>query len=160
MSHFFRALTDDAHVYFKLLVLLYAGDTVLFSDNSDDMQHALNVFEQYCKTWKLNVNISKTKIVVFGRGRTPKNLKFTFEHNEIEITDVYKYLGIYLGRSGSFVAAKKHISEQANKALFSILKKIRSLNLPYDIQIDMFNKMISLFYYMGAKCGGWEILMF
>ena len=33
-------LTDDAHVYFKLLVLLYADDTVLFSDNSDDMQHA------------------------------------------------------------------------------------------------------------------------
>ena len=37
-------LTDDAHVYFKLFVLLCADDTVLFSDNSDDMQHALNVF--------------------------------------------------------------------------------------------------------------------
>ena len=125
------------------------------------MQHALNVFEEYCKTWKLNVNISKAKIVVFGRGERPKNLRFTFEHNEIEITDVYKYLGIYLGRSGSFVAAKKHISKQANKALFSLLKKIRSLNLPYDIQIDMFNKMIKpIFYYMCAKCGGSEILMF
>ena len=42
-------LTDDAHVYFKLLVLLYADDTVLFSDNSNDMQHALNVFEEFVK---------------------------------------------------------------------------------------------------------------
>ena len=84
-------LTDDAYVYFKLLVLLYADDTVLFSDNSEDMQNALNVFEEYCKKWKLSVNISKTKIVVFGRGRMPKNLKFTFEQKEIEIADVYKY---------------------------------------------------------------------
>ena len=92
---------DDAHVYFKLMLFLYADDTALFSDDSDDMQYALNIFEEFCKTWKLNVNISKTKLVVFGRGRTPKNLGFTFEHNEIEITDVYKYLGIHLGQSGS-----------------------------------------------------------
>ena len=148
------AFTGDAHVYFKLLVLLYADDTVLFSDNSEDMQHTLNIFEDYCKTWKLNVNILKTKIVVFGRGRIPKNLRFTFEQNEVEIVDVYKYLGIYLGRSGSFVAAKKHIAEQANKALFSLLKKIRSLNLPYDIQIDMFNKMIKPILLYGCEIWG------
>ena len=106
------------------------------------MQHVLNFFEEYCKTWKLSVNISKTKIVVFGRGSTSKNLKFTFEQNEIEIANVYKYLGVYLGRSGSFVAAKKHIAEQANKALCSFLMNIRNLNLPYDIHIDMFNKII------------------
>ena len=148
------ALTDDAYVYFKLLVLLYADDTVLFSDNSEDMQNALNVFEEYCKKWKLSVNISKTKIVVFGRGRMPKNLKFTFEQKVIEIADVYKYLGVYLGRSGSFVAAKKHIAEQANKALFSLLKNIRSLNLPYDIQIDMFNKMIKPILLYGCEIWG------
>ena len=43
-------LTDDAQLYFKLLVFLYADGTVLFSDNGDDIQHALNVFEEYCKT--------------------------------------------------------------------------------------------------------------
>ena len=57
--------------YFQFLILLYTDDTVLFSDNSNDMQHTLYVFEEYCKTWKLNVNISKIKIVVFGRGRLP-----------------------------------------------------------------------------------------
>ena len=80
----FNVLTDDAHVYFKLLVLLYADDTVLFSDNSTDMQQALNVFEEYCKTWKLKVNISKTKIVVFGSGSLPKNVKFTYEKMKLK----------------------------------------------------------------------------
>ena len=36
----FDVLIDDAHVYFKLLVLLYTDDTVLFSDNRTDMQQA------------------------------------------------------------------------------------------------------------------------
>ena len=62
---------------------------MLFSDNSDDLLYALNVFDEYCKTWRLNVNVSKIKIFVFGRGRTPKK-KFTFQQNEIEITDEYK----------------------------------------------------------------------
>ena len=107
------------------------------------------------KKWKMSVNISIIKIVVFGRGRMPKNLKFTFEQKElIEIADVYKYLRVYLGRSGSFVAAMKHIAEQANKALFSLLKNIRSLNLPYDIQIDMFNKIIKPILLNGCEIWG------
>ena len=55
-------------------------------------------------------------------------MKFTLQEEEIEIVDEYKYLGIVLGKSGSNVAAKKHIVEQANKALFSLLQKIRSLS--------------------------------
>ena len=124
-------ITDETHIYFKLLILLYADDAVLFSDNSDDLQSALNVFGECCKIWRLNVNVSKTEVVIFGRGRTPKNLKIIFQQNEKEITDEYKYLGIYLGRSGSFVAAKKHIADQANKALFSLLKKIRNLKIKW-----------------------------
>ena len=42
---------------------------VIFSDNELDMQHALNVFENYCSEWKLTVNTAKTKIMIFGQGR-------------------------------------------------------------------------------------------
>ena len=61
--------TDEIVIYFKLLVLMYADDTVLFSDNSYDLQKSLKKFQEYCTLWKLNVNISKTKIVIFGRGK-------------------------------------------------------------------------------------------
>lgn len=149
-----NVLTDETSLYFKLLILLYADDTVLFSDNCEDLQYALNVFDEYCKKWHLHVNVSKTKIVIFGRGRLPTKFKFIFQQSEIEITNEYKYLGINLGRSGSFIAAKKHLAEQANKALFSLLKKIRNLNLPYDIQIDMFNKMIKPILLYGCEAWG------
>ena len=38
-----------------------------------------------------------------------------FHDDEIEVVDQYKYLGIWIGRSMSFAAAKKHIAEQGNK---------------------------------------------
>ena len=46
-------------IFFKLFLLLYAYDTVLFNDNEIDMQQALSVFETYSKEWKLTVNTKK-----------------------------------------------------------------------------------------------------
>ena len=46
------------------------------------------------------------------------------------------------------------MAEQANKALFSLLKKSRSLTLPFDIQIDLFNKMIKPILLYGCEIWG------
>ena len=66
----------------------------------------------------------KTKIVIFGRVRPNENLHFFFENNEIIIVSEYKYLGIILSCSGSFCSNKKYLAEQANKALFTLFKKL------------------------------------
>lgn len=63
-------------------------------------------------------------------------------------------MGIFLGRSGSFVSAKRHIVEQANKAVFALLKKSRNLDLPIDIQIDLFNKTIKPILLYGCELWG------
>ena len=73
---------------------------------------------------------------------------------EIEILQEYEYLGILLEQSGSFVVAKKHIADQANKALFSLLRKILKLSLPFDIQIYLFNKMIKPILLYGCEVWG------
>lgn len=80
-------VTDEIVIYFKLLVLMYADDTVLFSDNSYDLQKSLNFFQEYCALWKLNMNISKTKIVIFGRGKLKQKLHFFLNDSEIDIVD-------------------------------------------------------------------------
>ena len=150
-----EANTDNIHTYIKLLLLLFADDTVLFSNSKEDLQHMLNLFEQYCDQWKLTVNISKTKILIFSSGRHAQNLHFLFKGKEVEIVPEYKYLGIYLSRSGSFLNCKKHIAEQANIAMFALLRKIRVLNLPIEMQIDLFNKLIKPILLYG--CEIWAI---
>jgi hypothetical protein len=52
-------------VYYKLFVILYADDTVILSENKDGLQKALDIFESYCEIWKLQVNVNKTKVMMF-----------------------------------------------------------------------------------------------
>ena len=143
-------------IYLKLIILLYADDTVIFSDSEDSLQYALNTFNEYCDKWRLTVNAAKTKIIIFNsRGRPKPTTKFTLKGADIEIINEYKYLGIYFSQSGAFVSAKKHIAEQANKAVFSFIKNIKRLSLlPFDIQIDLFEKTIKPILLYGYEIWG------
>ena len=133
--------SEEIYIYLKVMLLLYADDTVLFSNTENDMQLALDNFHLYCTKWRLTVNTDKTKIVVFSGGKH-KTYSFTLNGSNLEVTNEYKYLGSVFTRGGSFTTAKHHIAEQANKALFLLLKKIRTFSLPFDIQIELFDKTI------------------
>ena len=61
---------DDAEVYFELYLLLYADDTVVLAESKEQLQAALNSMYFYSQTWKLEVNPSKTKVVIFSKRRS------------------------------------------------------------------------------------------
>lgn len=147
-------LADRSQIYLKLFILLYADDTVLFSDNEKDLQQALDKFESYCETWKLQVNVNKTKVLVFGKGRKSNKVVFKLGNYELEQVDEYKYLGLLFSRSGTFYKAKQQIAEQARKAMFSLLRSIRRLSLPIDIQIELFEKTIKPILLYGSEIWG------
>ena len=48
-------------------MLLYADDVVLIANDPDTLQAQLQALEQYCHDWDMDVNLSKTKVVVFRR---------------------------------------------------------------------------------------------
>ena len=122
---------QEINIYRKLIILLYADDTVNFSGSADGLHHALNTFSEYCDKWRLTVNTAKTIIIIFhSRGGPKQATKFTLRGTEIEITNEYENLGIYFSQSGAFASAKNHIAEQANKAVLSLLKNIKRLSLP------------------------------
>ena len=52
----------------KRLLLLYADDIVLFGKTPDELQKSLDILGAYCDRWKLTVNITKTKVVIFRKG--------------------------------------------------------------------------------------------
>jgi hypothetical protein len=56
--------TEDISVYLKLYLLLYADDTIILAESHVELQAALNTMYLYCKSWILEVNVSKTKIVI------------------------------------------------------------------------------------------------
>ena len=55
-------------------ILLYANDIVLLSETDSGLQNCLiNRLHSYCESWKLEVNIDKSKVIVFNsNGKTYK----------------------------------------------------------------------------------------
>ena len=150
-------LDDTVYIYVKLFLLMYADDTVILSETSEGLQTALNLYSDYCAAWKLKINVSKTKVVVFAKGR-PGNFSFALNNENLEVVGEYKYLGVLFSRGGSFYSTKKHLAGQAEKAMYSLIKKSRSLLLPLDMQFELFDKLVKPILLYGSEVWGFGTL--
>ena len=45
----------------RLSLLLYADDIVLMADSQKDLQRMLGAVQAFCRRWRLQVNLSKTR---------------------------------------------------------------------------------------------------
>ena len=106
-----------------MFVLLYADDTAIFSETPEGMQNALNIFDDYCNTWHLCINVSKTKVAIFSKRKTRSNIEFMLQGVRLEIVGDYSYLCICYKYNGNFAKAKQQLVDQAQKAHFSIYQK-------------------------------------
>ena len=79
----------------SMYLLMFADDTVIFSESVEGLQLSLNNLESYCNKWDLTVNIDKTKIVVFKKGGSlSRQEKWTYAGETVEIVNSFNYLGI------------------------------------------------------------------
>jgi hypothetical protein len=60
-------------MYIQLFLILYADDMALMAESSDGLQKTLNCFEKYYDLWKLTVNTTKTKVVIFSKKKVGQN---------------------------------------------------------------------------------------
>ncbi len=99
---------------FKVLVLMYADDTVILAEDETGINNALAAMGTYCDTWKLDINCRKTKITVFAKRKDcVRKFNSKFKGEQIEIVDEYKYLGVTLRCIGGFeVSARKEDNVQ------------------------------------------------
>ena len=92
-------------------IALYADDTVLYTANPDfdvaiaNMQSDVDAMSQWCKVNGIQVNIEKTKLLVFGGSKKLKELQsfsILYDGSPILPKLSYKYLGITLDRQLNF----------------------------------------------------------
>ena len=148
---------DDVEVFFKMYVLLYADDTIVMAESAEELQKALDAIKTYCTLWKLTVNTSKTKVVIFSRGKVRRKPIFKFGDDPLEICDDYIYLGTQFNYNGSFVKAQKKQITQARKAAFVLIKKIQCLQLPLDTQCELFDQLVVPILLYGSEVWGFKV---
>ena len=66
---------------------------VIFGTSEENFQHNLNIFYEYSKIWKLDINFDKTKILIFGT-RNDEKYEFRLGENIISICEEFKYLDV------------------------------------------------------------------
>ena len=72
----------------NIKILLYADDIVILSDSATELQKMIDTLHTYCTTWKLTVNLSKSKIMIFRSGtRFSRLLNWHFGDEIIEIVN-------------------------------------------------------------------------
>ena len=144
--------------YLKLLLILYADDTVVFADNELSLQKALDGLENYCKRWKLNVNCDKTKVLVFCGKKTNYEYPFKLNNHLLQHVSSYKYLGINFNFNGKFNNGVKDLKDQGRRAMFSLLQKSRHLQLDISVQLELFNSLVRPIITYGCEVWGYSCI--
>ena len=120
-----ETLPNDVSIF----LLMYIDDLCIFSDNAIDLQRKIKILDDFCSEWGMNLNMSKTKIIVFRNGGILKHFeKWFYRGNPIEIVTYYSYLGILVS---SRLCWSKCVNELSCKAQ-QIVSRLRYLCNRYD----------------------------
>ena len=106
--------------------LLYADDMAILLLSGHGLQNSLYKLKVYCYKWHIELNTTKTTIIVFSTtGRLLKRYRFSYNGKILEQVREFKYLGTTFSGSGSLICAKEKLQKQANKAYFPMLKALQ-----------------------------------
>ena len=119
------------------------------------LQNDIDKLYDYCTTWKLKLNTGKSQIVIFRKGNRPVRYNWHFGDHPLHVTDKIPYLGLLFTSNGLFRQAQVTLSEQANKAVYMLYRRISSFsNLKPDFMLDLFDKLIVPILNYGCEVWG------
>ena len=144
-------MDDRLSLVLKLHVLLYADDTVLLAETPNDLQRCISLMEDFCHNWGLKINTSKTKVTIFSRGKVRNLPNFILNGTKLYIVYSYKYLGVHFNHNGKFTVDKNDLCCKGSRAMFSLLRKCKQLQLPIDIQLQLFDVLVKPVVLYGCK---------
>ena len=147
----------DIDVLFTLFLLLYADDTVIFSETPDRLQKGLNSIQQYCQIWKLKLNAKKCKVLIFSRGKVRRFPDFLIGNEKLEVVQNFMYLGLKLNYNNKMNVAQRDLYDRASRAMFVLMRKAKSLTLPIDLTIDLFDRTVLPILTYGCEIWGFEM---
>ena len=159
INDLFECLKNDQEINIdelSIILLLFADDLVLIAKSAKDMQMLLNKMHSYCTEWKLNVNINKTKVMIFSKKKGNCNVEFKYGNNVLEVVESYTYLGLNLSCNGKLKLAIETLSNQATRAIFGIKKLYNYNNLDVYSKLKLFESIVVPILCYGCEVWGFD----
>ena len=126
------------------------GDTVL------ELQRKINILEIFCEKWGMEVNLKKTKVVVFRKGgKTSKSERFFYRNRSVEIVTYYRYLGLIFSSRTAWSKALSTLASQVQKALSIVRRMIWRVGHPkLHVSFKIFDSRIAPILCYGSEIWG------
>ena len=120
----------------EIFLLMYADDIVILGDTVLELQRKIRVLE---------VNLSKTKVIVFRNGGVmSKSEKFFYRGEKVKTVTYYRYLGLIFSSRNLWSKALSTLAAQAEKALSTVRRMIWKLGHPNpDVAFKIFDARIT-----------------
>ena len=139
---------------FEINSLSWADDLVLFSSTKIGLQKCLDNLAAYCHMWQLEVNVDKTKVMVMSAGRTAAR-DITFQGQELQCVNSYKYLGLMISSDGSIRKMIEERVTKAKRASFVLRQALStSQNVSVNLYMSLFDKQIEPILLYGCPLWG------
>ena len=134
-----RALRESGfgvHLDFEeLCALLYADDVVLLADSPQHLQQLIDIVASYCGTWRLTVNMSKSKVLVVKGGYAgPAAHLWTYNGKPLEQVKEYLYLGVIFTECLSWNKQVKRVLAKGTTTLTALLRVFRQRSIPLTLK--------------------------
>ena len=144
MSEYLKDETADIVTIndLKLFSLLFADDTVVFSESQEGLQSLLNRINVYCNKWGITVNTDKTVVMVFKNGTHFQEAEVYYDDHRLKTVSKFTYLGVTVSFNGKFFQTQKSLSEQALKAFFSLNSLFSIVSLDISEKAKLFDAMV------------------
>lgn len=122
----------DGGVYltnYVIKLLLYVDDLILMAKTAQDLKEHLKALELFYHQVGMQVNTTKTKVMIFTLKRKKVHREFVFEGSPLQVVNEYKYLGLDFHNKLNWETCRAKRIQGGWKALYSLQNRCRRAKL-------------------------------
>lgn len=118
----------------------------------------MEALKKFCKEVGMEVNVDKTKVVVFSLKRKTAKPQIKFNKELLDIMQSYKYLGLEFNERLNWEQCTKKTLQEMWKATFLLQNKCRTAEIWYwNIISSLFQRLITPVFLYGCEVWGTSI---
>ena len=142
--------------FMEVLLLMFADDIACISDTISGLQKQLNILSIYCATYKLQVNIDKTKVLIFKKGgQLSRREKWYYNGHILETVNGFSYVGVHFTSNLSMYKMAESASIKAKRVLAYLLNSFNEFSyIPVKTFFKVFDAKVCSILFYGSEIWG------
>ena len=143
----------------EILRMLFAHDVILLSDTVVGLQRQLSILEYFCDDYHVEVDTTKTKVIVFKNGgNLARTETWKYKGTDLEVVNGFYYVGLLLTTQMPLNRMVNDLAVKRKKAMVSILSSLFPYgNLSKTTFFKLFDVKIAPILLYGSELWGTQM---